>query len=473
MNVARSTAYLTAVRGANQVLGFVSLALFTQALGAATMGSYFLFHTVVAVSTTITGAGINGAVKKRISGGDPPSTVLGTGVAMKTSVMAVVAAAVLLGRGFVADYVGADLAVLIVVAVCLDEYSGLFKHTVAGEMSVDKTAVVQLAKQVTYVAVGLSLVALGYGVRAPAYGLTAGYGAELLVANYYRQTRLGRPTTEQARSLWAYARHNYVTSLGSFTHQWMDVLLLGFFVSRPLVAAYEIAWRVSSVLLVVTQAFAANIVPQVSAWDAEGRRDRVGRFLATGLLVTLAFVVPGAVGAALLSGEILTFVFGEGVQAGAVALMLLAGGRGLETVADLLGRLVMGLDVPEVGARASVVMLVANVGFNLALVPVFGIVGAAIGTVVSFAAGTVLISRSAVEMVTVPLPTRHLGYVVAATGWMVGVLIAVRGVVPITSVVRLGGHVLLGVACYGGALVAITPLRERLTDGVRELAAGG
>jgi len=253
----------------------------------------------------------------------------------------------------------------------------------------------------------------------------------------------------------------------------MDVLLLGFFVSRPLVAAYEIAWRVSSVLLVVTQAFAANIVPQVSAWDAEGRRDRVGRFLATGLLVTLAFVVPGAAGAALLSGEILTFVFGEGVRTGAVALIVLAGGRALETVADLLGRLVMGLDVPEVGARASVVMLVANVGFNLALVPVFGIVGAAIGTVVSFAAGTVLISRSAVEMVTVPLPTRHLGYVVAATGWMVGVLIAVRGVVPITSVVRLGGHVLLGVACYGGALVAITPLRERLTDGVRELAAGG
>jgi len=56
---------------------------------------------------------------------------------------------------------------------------------------------------------------------------------------------------------------------------------------------------------------------------------------------------------------------------------------------------------------------------------------------------------------------------------MVGVLVVARGVVPVTSVVRLGGHVLLGVVCYGGALVAITPLRERLTDGVRELAAGG
>jgi len=472
MNVARSTAYLTAVRSVNQVLGFASLALFTQALGVTTMGSYFLFHTVVAVSTTVTGAGINGAVKKRLSGGEKPSAVLGTGAVIKSVPLVAIGVTVLLGRGFITDYVGADLAVLIVVATFFDEYSALFKQTVAGELAVDKTAIVQLAKQVTYAAVGLSLVALGYGVRAPAYGLTAGYVAQLLVANYYRETRVGRPTVEQARSLWAYARHNYVTSLGTFTHQWMDVLILGFFVSQSAVAAYEIAWRVSSVLLVVTQAFAANVVPQVSSWDADGQRDRIGRFVGTGLLVTLAFVVPGIVGAGLLSEEILRFVFGEGLQAGTIALVILAGGRAFETVADLLGRLVMGLDVPEVGARMSVVMLVSNVICNLALVPVFGIVGAAVGTVVSFAAGTVLIYRSATELVTVSVPGRHLGYVVAATAGMAGVLVAVRSVLPVTSLIRLSGHVLLGVVCYGGALLLIRPLRRRLTAGVRELAAG-
>lgn len=472
MNVARSTAYLTVVRGANQILGFVSLALFTQSLGAATMGSFFLFHTIVAISTTLSGIGINGAVKKRLSEGKKSSTILGTAVVIKGIILTAVGAAVLLGRQPIADYVGAELSVVLVITIFLDEYSGLFRNTIAGEMSVDKTAIVQFAKQVVYVVIGLSLVGLGYGVQALAYGLAAGYMSELLVANYYREASIGRPRLKQARSLWRYARHNYLTSVGTFTHQWMDVLLLGFFVSQPLVAAYEIAWRVSSVLLVVTQAFAANVVPQVSAWDAEDQQDRVHRFVATGLIVTMAFVIPGSIGVALLSEEILRFVFGEGLLAGAVVLVILAVGRVLETIADLLGRLVMGLNAPKIGAQVSVVMLVSNAVLNLILVPTLGIVGAALGTVISFAAGTVLLYRSVQKLVVVSLPLRHFGYVAAAAVGMSLVLTVAREWAPVTSLVRLAGHVLLGMICYGGALVVITPLRERLTAGVRELAIG-
>jgi len=471
MDIARSMAYLSAVRGANQILGFVSLMLFTQALGAATMGSYFLFHTVVAVSTTLSGVGINGAVEKRLSGGEDSFVVLGTAVVVKGVILTVVGGAILLGRHFIADYVGADLAVLVVITIFLDEYSALFERTVAGEMSVDKTAVVQFTKQVTYAAVGLLLIDLGYGVRAPAYGLAAGYAGALLAANYYREARIGRPSMEQARSLWVYAKHNYVTSVGAFTHQWMDLLLLGFFVSQPLVAAYEIAWRVSSVLLVVTQAFAANIIPQVSAWDAEGRQDRVHRFVATGLLVTLAFVVPGSVGAALLSEEVLTFAFGEGLRAGALVLVILAGGRVFETVADLLGRLVMGLDIPEVGARMSFVMLASNVILNLILIPVFGIIGAAVGTVASFAAGTLFVYQYVSTNFMIVFPVKHVIYILLASAIMGLTLWILLQQFPVTSLLTLFGYVALGAVCYGAILVVITPLRERLADGVRELAA--
>ncbi|MDZ7745945.1 MAG: oligosaccharide flippase family protein [Halobacteriales archaeon] len=79
------------------------------------------------------------------------------------------------------------------------------------------------------------------------------------------------------RSLYDYAKFNGIWGLGGHVYNWMDVIVIGFFLSQAAVGAYELAWRLTTTAIMFSTVFARVLFPQLSAWQADGAIEKVTR----------------------------------------------------------------------------------------------------------------------------------------------------------------------------------------------------
>lgn len=469
MNIARATSKIATVRVVNTAIGFASLAFFAQELGAAQMGVYFLFQSLVNVLAIPADLGIRGGIQKRISEGEEPEAYLATGAVLKLVPLATISLLILALAEYINGFLGADLSLLLIIALTLEEYSTFGVVVLKGELNVEKTASIRLINQLTTTAVGVGLVLSGLKAEALVYALIAGQIARLLVSVSQWSMSVGRPSITKAVSLWDFSKYNVLISIGSFIHNWLDVMVIGFFLGQAAVGAYEIAWRVAAVLLLVTRAIQQSIIPQVSAWHADENQSRIRSFIPTSIVVSLLFVLPGVFGVLLLSESLLGIAFGKEYTTAALALIILAVGKIVEGVHIVLANTLVGLNHPDDGAWISVFTAVLNLVLNVSLVPMIGLPGAAIATVASFSVGSFAIGYRLSGLVTFELPMRTVAYLLVPSLGMSAMVYFVRTQVDISTLLELGSIVLLGAVTYFTIIYVISPLRKQVEDAIRNL----
>lgn len=468
LNVARAGGLLFGVELVGAVVAFASTVYFASALGATLLGIFFLFEALLSTVATVADFGLRGAVEKRISEGREAAELLAAALLLKLAFLGALAVVALAARDPIAAYVGADVAPLLVVAAVLYELSALTVHVLRGELRTEETALLYLLRLLTYVAVAVSLVQLGYGARALIYGLIVSYAAMLVVGAARISVGLARPSIDHFRSLVSFAKFNGIWALGGYVYNTMDLLVVGFFLSQAHVAGYELAWRVTVMVGLVGGVVSETLFAQLSAWRTAGESDRIRRTLRDGLTASLFLVVPAFAGTLLLAPEILGFVFGPEYAIAAGALVILMGEKIVAGVNNVFDAAVRAFDRPDVGAYATVGSLVLNVLLNVALVPRFGLVGAAAATTIAMAANTVVLGWALRRMTTLSFPAPELGACLGAAVAMALVLAALATVMPVTTTVALFAHIGVGGVVYLLVVLASPTLRGKaLTVGAR------
>lgn len=466
MSILRSGLALFGGRAGSIALGFVAIAVFARELGSALLGSFFLFQALLVVVSLVADAGLRGAMEKRISEGRDPGTVLATGLALKGILLAVAVGVVLSLGGAVGDFVGADLAPSLALAAVLRESSETTTAVLRGEIRVERSATVELLQKVTYAAAGIALVLGGFGVRGPVYALLAGYAAMTAAGVASTTLTLGRPSAAMARSLASYARFRFVSNVGAVGYSWVDVLVIGIFLSQAHVGAYEVAWKVASAVMVFGDSLATAAFPRLSEYAGEDARDRIERTFPRLVTPTIALLFPALFGTLVLSREALGIVFGPEYAVAALALVVLMANNLSSGVYRFVARTLRALDRPDLDARGIAVTFALNVAFNLALVPHFGLVGAALATTAASLVGNTLALSYLDRLVEVRFQWPALTASVVASGAMAAVVWVVRSQVAVDTAGELAALVGLGVAVYACLAVAAPPLRRPLVEGV-------
>jgi len=174
----------------------------------------------------------------------------------------------------------------------------------------------------------------------------------------------------------------------TFLNLRLDTMLVPAFVGLGAAGVYFVATRVSEVLAQLSNAAAAMLFPHVAAAAARratGTTERVVRLTLVGTLL-------GGVVLAGCSGIVLNLVFGAAYRSGTMSLIImvaamlpLAFGRVL--AADLKGRGRVG--VVSIAAGAGAVITVAA---DVALLPIWGIAGAAVASVLAYAVTAVMLA---------------------------------------------------------------------------------
>lgn len=460
MDLGRSSVKLFLMQGGRSILLFLAVVYFARELGANDLGSLFLFQALLGLLTIPADLGVRGALEKRLSEGRDRDQLLGSALAIKLGLLAAVSVPIFLAQSHVNQYIGTDLVLILILTLVTFELSHFFIQALRGELRVGETAIIKFAVRFLWVGIGVVLVAFGYGVT----GIAAGYavsGAITAVWGYWRcATAIGRPSLEHAQSLIAYAKFHAISSTGGRIYQWMDIAIIGFFLSQEHVSAYEVSWQVTLLVLLVSKSIGWSIFPQVSQWDADGDLDKIEWAVSKAISFALFFSLPALIGGTLFASEILRYLFGPEYVFGAVVLAVLLVEKVFQSFDDIIESALRGLDRPDLAAITTVITVGVNLVLNPILVVTIGLAGAAVATTVVGVISAALHTHYLGQLVAIEFPFRIVGWYVISASVMGAILAVVKSTVTITSTPALFAVIGFGAAIYGILAVSIPQVRE-------------
>ncbi|MFB6202761.1 MAG: flippase [Halorhabdus sp.] len=472
MNFTHSSLKLFGSNVARTAIRFLGIAVFARVLGASEMGMFFLFQALLGMIAIPADFGFRGAIEKRISEGTDRSTYLTTAFAVKLVPMTLVVGLVLLFRDAINGYIGAEFALLLAVAIVIQDVSRLSVIVLRGELRVGETAVLRATRWAVWFGVSALLVSQGLGIEALIYGLLAGLGVMLVWGWYRVSIPLGTVSLAHARSLFAYGRWGVVSRVGWYFYSWMDVAIIGYFMTQADVGAYEVAWRMTLVVMLLSRSIATTLFPQASRWDAEDAYERIEDMIRKTITPSMALVIPSFFVTLVYARELLGLVFGPEYTVAWLVLIVLMGEKLLQSVHTILGRSLQAVDRPDLAAYATVASITVNLVLNVALVVEFGILGAAVATATSFVLNTLLHASFLSRFVTIDFPWTEVGWCTAVALVMAGVLSGVGTVVTVDTLPRLLAVLALGTGIYGLGTMAHPSLRRKFLGEMRSLARG-
>jgi len=316
--------------------------------------------------------------------------------------------------------------------------------------------------------VGALVAQFGGGVEQVLQVLVVSFLLGAFVCWWLLPVPLGEPSAETAWALLEFSRFGVFPSvIGPLVFSWTDTLIVGFFLPREFVSAYEAAWKLSKTTTLLSGAIATTSFPRISNWNEQGQIEQISKFIPPALVGSLLVVVPATAGVFFVGESLLSLLFSPSTTIAAGALIILVAARIPLSVTNVIGRVSLGMDRPDLVARGSVIMMTANVVGNVVLVPLYGLVGAAVATATSAVLNAVYQWYVAKRLIPFRSPARYLWLLLVATGAMAGVLTVLNDYAPQDEPQSTAVLVLSGAVVYFAVILAVSEVRQMLWSSLR------
>lgn len=459
MDLTRSSVKLLVANGTRAVTSFVGIVYFARYLGSSAIGSFFLFEALVGMLAIPADLGIRSATEKRISGGQSADDYLSTALLLKILPLLIVSVFVYLFQSIINEYLGGGFALFLILGIVISELGQLMIFVIRGELRVGETAILQVSQDIVWILTGAILIHRGYGVHGLIYGFLLGLTVTFVWGYYKCNTSFGRPSLEYVTSLLDYSRYAFISRVGGYFYQWMDIVIIGIFLTQTDVAAYEIAWRVTLLVMIVSKAIGTSIFPVVSEWSALNDKTEIERMIPDAIVGALIFAIPSFFGSVLFSKDILRLLFGQEYVFAWLVLIILMAEKLLQAPHLILGKSLQGMNRPDLAAYSAIVTMAINLVLNVVFIWWIGIVGAALATMISFGVNTVLHAYFLSNVIQITFPYKKIGWCLLSGSVMTAILLYASRFLLVTSLTQLFGIVSLGALVYLTLVLLYPPLR--------------
>ena len=464
MDIDRASVTLFASRMLSKLLGFVSVIYFARVLGASNLGIYFTFHAIVNVISVFSELGIPGAVVKRTSQSDTErqrGAYLSGSVVLSTTIFVAVTILIVLFRSRVLSYTGlTGAAALLVVVLAANNGDRLMISVLRGERRVATTAWVELLGQVARIGVSVVLLLLGFGVFALVYGLVVRHLTQTVVSFGLANTGFAIPSRDDITHLFGFSKYTAGMNVSNLFYNWTDTIVLAALATQSVVGVYEVVWKLSIVTVLGAQVIGIALAPTITRWHEDGAFEKIESAFTSALTFALLFVIPSISGVAVLGEEILRTLYQY--QTGATVLIVLVSGQVAQAVKNVTQNTLFGIDQPDKVFWTNVLTVGANVALNIALVPVYGMVGAAVATLITASVAAVSQVMYLRSYISLSVNWRTLGWQVVLALVMGAIIRALADIISPHTEIGLVALVAAGVTIYGVGLLASDDVRQRV-----------
>lgn len=188
------------------------------------------------------------------------------------------------------------------------------------------------------------------------------------------------PSWRLMKETFVFGLKGYFGNFIYFINQRLDMIMVSFFLPLSQVGIYSVATALSEVLLQLPGSVTTLLFPRVAATTDEQSNDftpRIFRSMVI-IMIVLALIL------ALAGNLLITYFFGESFKPGIIPLYIMLPGVACVGASTILGNDLSARGRLEIHSYISGIGLVADVVLNILLIPKFGLVGAALGSSLSY-----------------------------------------------------------------------------------------
>lgn len=293
-----------------------------------------------------------------------------------------------------------DIAPFLLIAVIYIPVASFFQYTTSvlqGFEKIHLSAIGSILFTLFEVTTVVILVVLGFGAVGAFWGYTAGYFVALMATTgmvlyivypLYQQRQT--PEDDLLKRIFEYNLSLSATKGGSLLDKEVDTVLVGFFAGPVAVSFYVIGKQLTEFVKAPADALGYTLAPSYGSAKSSGDLTQASRTYEQAIIYTLLLYIPAAAGIVIVADPLINYVFGPEYGGAIVVIQLFSFYvilRGVmentSTGLDFLGR-------ARSRAIAKGITSVGNVLLNLLLIPLFGVVGAVVATLITYSVYTML-----------------------------------------------------------------------------------
>jgi O-antigen/teichoic acid export membrane protein len=374
--------------------GLIGAMIVARVLPAEAFGAFILLQVIATFLTRLSSFGLNISATRFISAattGEQRQQIVTTVLLFKLVTIPVVALLALLGRpllSFLFDLALVDQFYLfILVLFALESLGQLLRAILQGTFQFGAIAKMDLISGLLgLLLMVLFVLLLGYGLA----GLIYSKVLSMLVAQFYafacipisRQSRLD---FAPLRQMLRFGLPLQLNDILTFFYLRADTLMIGALLGPAQIAYYEIARKIPESISGLYEAFRSVYFPFVSKYFAGKEFGKAATLLNQSTRLLTFFTILGTLIALLFGHQIITLMFSDRYLASAPVFALLMLRISLAFIDYTLGYSLVAAGAADKPVYINSVQTVVSLAANLMLIPLYGIVGAALAGVIGLA----------------------------------------------------------------------------------------
>lgn len=312
---------------------------------------------------------------------------------------------------------------------------------------ITRLAVIGSALQIPVVTVG----SLFFGAAGALAGYAIRHLPQALAVRRYVATA-PQPGTRFGKNIYIYARNTWFTGmLGTIVWGRTEYLFLSLYVSPVELGFYAAGLSLAALVTQLPGHMLAALTTHLGELHDQGKTDRIERTYQRTMRWLALCTLPICLGGAAVMSELLPLVFGEAFVDGQTVAAILVGTAFLSTFEMVPRTLIVSSERSNVILRITAVFAVASIAVFAVVVPMTGLIGAALAR---------LVLHGLLLIVLMAYCRQHLNYTVGAK-WLICSLFA-AGLCSLAAYIALSfsnGLFGLFLAIPSGALVFIAAVR--------------
>ena len=429
-------------------IGFLSTMYFAHAVGASVLGGYFLFLAYLTIIGLMTDGGFGGAAIKRISEGEEQNAYFSAFVVLRSLFVTVVIIVLVAVRSYFVDLNEAGTFIWLILALLASLLSVTVASGISGCGKIGIHTTGNFIDNISRIIVQVIAVFLGFDVAGLAGGVVIGMIVGFLVQLRFLDLRFEHFGWRHIKSLSTFSVLVFLISGGMIVFMTADTIMIGYYLNNADVGVYRIVLQFTSLAAFTTTALRSTLLPRVSRWGKSGKKELIEESLSRAFTYSLIMAVPMLVGGVLLGDQLLYYFYGAEFGRGYVVMMILFIVQIVNIFHYFFVTYLTALDNLKDLFKITVVSVVVNIALNAILIPVIGIEGAAVATLVTMGIHAVLAQRVLSKMIGIKIEFDSLRNILKASVVMSLIVGGYRMFVPISNVWMALVPVVLGAGIY-------------------------
>ncbi len=452
--VQRHSVMLLASSAGITLLGFLATIFYAHWVGADVLGQYFLFLSYFAIACLITDFGIVYSATYRICEGEVPNEYFTTSLALRLLIWLIVAGCMLLFSNLFGPLNQTGLLGVFIAVLFIATLVSTLSTAIGASNRLGLAASVSLIDNITRIVIQVIAVFLGFKVYDLIGGLVAGLLAELMIDLKYLGYHLRRFDWSHVKKIFSFSSWAFLSSTCTTLFDNANLLIISYFLTISDVGIFGICWTFSFFALFISTALCNTLFVKVSRWKAAGDWNAITISLSRATSYALILAIPMLIGGAILGKRLLYYLYGSSFAIGATALVIIIGARVVQSVFQLYSNFLMATDHVKHQFFALITGIVVNIILACILVPLIGLPGAAIASLVNVFISTIICRYYLARIIPVHVELNVIRDILIASVVMTVVLV-LADLLPVKqSSLTTGAMVVLGAGVYLAVLFA-------------------